>query len=148
MEWIPLWIGIGWMNFNRRHKNLSGILVRYIRRHRGLYFALKTIFIPPPFWKWCFPLSPFVIFLLLLWPFSLNSSLFHIYFPLLLPLFLLSSPFFHFLSPFLLFLLHFPLFSLPLFVFYIPKWKLADISLGGGGRYFPIYRPWEETVGE
>jgi hypothetical protein len=42
-----------------------------------------------------------------LWPFSLNSSLFCIYFTLLLSLFSFSFPFFLFLFPFFLFLLHF-----------------------------------------
>jgi hypothetical protein len=50
----------------------------------GLYFGLKTIFIPP-FWKWYFfPLSRYVAFDPS-WLFCLNSSLFGYYFTILLP---------------------------------------------------------------
>jgi hypothetical protein len=55
---------------------------------RGLYFGLKTIFIPPPLLKNdIFSPLRHVIFRLPSWPFYLNSSLFCIYFTLLLLLF-------------------------------------------------------------
>ncbi len=74
---------------------------------------------------------------LLSWPFYLNSSLFCIYFTLLLPLFSFSFPFlfhspFSFHSPFFsfpflfiplstFFFYIFPLFSLPIFIFFPPN---------------------------
>ncbi len=80
--------------------------------------GLGSIFIPPsPSEKDIFPPLTTCHFRLLLWPFTLNSSLFCIYFTLLLPLLPFSFPFFLFLSPFFLFLLRFPPFSLPLFIF-------------------------------
>ncbi len=111
---------------------------------RGLYFGPKTIFIPPPFWKWYFfPLSRHVVFRLPSWPFCLNSSLFCIHFTLFLPFSHFLSPFFIFLSPFFLFLLHFPPFSLPLFIFFPPNdigWYLFPPP-PGGGRIFQYIDP-------
>ncbi len=105
---------------------------------RGLYFGPKTIFIPPPFWKWYFfPLSRHVVFRLPSWPFCLNSSLFCNYFTLLLPLFSFSFPFLPFLSLFYLLLLHFPSFFSSPFSYFFPQMTSADISRGG--EYFPIY---------
>ncbi len=67
-----------------------------IKIHRGLYFGPKMIFIPP-FLKMIFFHSLAIChFRLPSWPFCLNSSLFCIYFTLLLPLF----SFFFTFSPF------------------------------------------------
>jgi hypothetical protein len=104
---------------------------------RGLYFNLKMILIPAPLSKnYIFPLLRYIIFVLLLSPFCLNSSLFCIYFTLLLPnsFFFFLSSFFFSISPF----------SLPLLIFF-PHRTSADIfsfPRGGGGGYFPIFRPW------
>ncbi len=125
--------------------HFQGILIWW-HKSRGLYFGPKTIFIPPPFWKWYFfPLLWHVIFRLPSWPFYLNSSLFCNYFTLLLPLFSFSFPFlpftFPFLSPFFLFLLHFPYFSLRLFIFFPPNdiaWYLPPQG-GGEGGIFPVF---------
>ncbi len=85
------------------------------------------------------PLGTFV-FWLLSCLFCLNSSLFSIYFTLLLHIFSFSFP----LSPF--FSLTFSLFSLPLCIFF-PWITSADIfpSLGGGG-YFSYIDPWAWPV--
>jgi hypothetical protein len=76
-------------------------------------------------------------------PFFPNSSLFCIYFTLLLPIFSFLSHFILFPSSFFLSLLHFPSFSFPLFIFFPPN-DTADIPPpreGGWEEYFPIYVP-------
>jgi hypothetical protein len=113
--------------------------------YRGLYFGPKTIFIPPPFWKWYFfPLSRHVVFRHPFLPFCL--------FALILPYFAFIWPFYfpfsHFLFPFSFF---FPLssFSFTLspflffaFSFFFPQMTSADIPpLGGDISWFPPYRP-------
>jgi hypothetical protein len=96
---------------------------------RGLYFALKTIFIPP-FPKMIFlPLSLHIILLLLSCPFCLICALFALilpYFAFNLPIFSFSSLVHPFSSPFLHFLLYF-LFSLSLLIFF-PQMTLADLQ--------------------
>ncbi len=104
----------------------------------SIFWSENDIYPPPLFWKlYSYPLLGHIIFWLLSWLFCLNSSLFCIYFTLLLP------PPSHFLSPFLFFLLHFSPFSLCLFIFFPPYdigWYFSPL---GGGGYFPIYRPLE-----
>ncbi len=95
-------------------------------------------------WKWYFsPSRDTLFFAFLPGPLCLNSSLFCIYFTLLLPLFSFSFPFLPFSFPVLPFFFYiFPLFSLPLFIFFPPNHiGLIFPPLGGSGRYFPIYRP-------
>jgi hypothetical protein len=83
---------------------------------RGIYFGMKTIFIPPPLLKMIFfpPLATR--------RFWLHQGLFALVFPILhyftLPFSNFLSPFFIFPFPLFLFLLHFPPFSLsPFFLF-------------------------------
>ncbi len=106
---------------------------------RGLYFGQKTIFIPPPptFWKLYFiPLSQHIVFRLPSWPFCFNSSLFCIYFTLLLPLFSFSFHFPPFSVPFLPFSFIFsPFFSSPFHIF-SPKWHLLICPPPPGGGVF------------
>jgi hypothetical protein len=110
--------------------------------NRGLYFGLKTIFIPSPLWKWYFPpprdasffdsyrglfvlILPYLAFILpFYFPFSYFLSSF----------FLFLSSFFLFLSPFFLFLLHFPLFSSPFHIF-SPKWHRLIFPPPGDGVF-------------
>ncbi len=113
---------------------------------RGLYFGLKTKFIPPSFLKWYFfPLSRHVVFPLPSWPFFLNSSLFCIYFTLLLPLFSFPFPFLLFSFPFLPFSFTFSPFFLFTFSYFFPQMTPADIP-PPRGRYFPIYGPLKGAV--
>ncbi len=84
---------------------------------RGLYLVQKLYLFPPPSENDIFPPSQSIVFLLLLWPFCLNSSLFYVYFTFSLPLSSFFFPFLPFSFPFFFFLLHFPLFSSPFHVF-------------------------------
>jgi hypothetical protein len=96
---------------------------------RDLYFDRDSIFIlPPPFPKMIFlPLLRHFVFLLLLCPFCLHSSLFCIYLPFYFRFSLFLSP----LSSFI--------FS-PIFLFLFST--SASISPPGeGGVFPPIYRP-------
>ncbi len=111
---------------------------------QGSIFPSKSdIYPPPPLLKMIFfsPLAtcrfstPIVAF------FFLNSSLFCIFFTLLLPLFSFSFPFFPFSFPFLPFSFTFsPFFSSPFHIF-SPKCHRLIFPPSGGGGYFPVYRP-------
>ncbi len=114
------------------------------QNHRGLYFGLKTIFIPPPpSENDIFSPSRDTSF------FDSYRGLFALilpYFAFLLPLFLpfshFLSPFFLFLSSFFLFLLHFPpFFSFPFHIFSPKRHRLIFFPPPQGGAYCPIYRP-------
>ncbi len=127
--------------YNGKH---NGVLLVFVFSCRGLYFHLKTIFIPP---------FPKMIF------FSPRKTLFfnsyRALFALILPYFFFFHLFYlltsHFLSfsfsllpvfPFYSFSLTLPPFSLPLSIFPPPQMPSADIfSPPRGGGYFPIYRP-------
>ncbi len=108
-----------------------------VHGNRGLYFGLKTIFIPPPFWKWYFfpsrDMSFFDFhrgFFALILPFLPFSFPF---LPFSFPFLPFSFPFLPFLSPFFLFRLHFLTFSHGLFIFFPPNdigWYYPP--LGGG----------------
>ncbi len=104
---------------------------------KGLYFGLKTIFIPPlP--KIIFSPSKHV-FWLLLCPFCLNSYLFCIYFTLLLSIFFtLSSLSFQFLNLSRTFSI---VFSSHFHTYFFLQMTSAKIPLPQGGGYFPKYRP-------
>jgi hypothetical protein len=80
-----------------------------------------------------------IVFLLLSFPFCLNSSLFCIYSTLLLPSFSFSFP----LSSFFLFYLHLFLFS---FSYFFLRWHWLIFLGGRGGGYFPIYRPLSDNI--
>ncbi len=111
---------------------------------RGLYFGPKTIFIPPPFWKWYFPPSQDRLF------FNSNYGLFALilpffcnYFTLLLPLFSCSFPFLPYSFPFLPFsFTFFPFFSSPFHIFSPKLHRLIFFPpLGGGGFSNTVYTP-------
>ncbi len=105
---------------------------------QGLYFGPKMIFIPPPpSENDIFLLSRHVIFHLPSWPFFLDSSLFCIYFTLLLPLFSFSSPF-SVLFSLSSFFLHFPTFSFHLFHIFSPKCHRLIFPREGGGVFSNI----------
>ncbi len=114
---------------------------------RGLYFGPKTIFIPPPLWKWYFfLLSRHVVFRLPLWSFCLTFSLFCNYFTLLLPLFPFSFPFLSFSFLFLPFSFTFSLFFSSPFQFFSPKWHWRYFTPpppGGRGGIFQNIDPWD-----
>ncbi len=113
----------------------SRIWTTISRLPRVLYFGPKTLFIPPPLWKWYFPPSLTRRFLTLLWPFCPNSTLFAFYSP--------------FTSPFLIFFPHtsFSFTFSSLFSSTFHTFPPNDISwylcTPRGEGYFPIHRPLE-----
>ncbi len=97
-----------------------------IMRFSNLYFDIKKVLF--------FPLSGLAVFFTPIIPILPNSSLFCIYFSLLLPIFSFSFTHFFsfsflFLFSFFLFLLHFPSYPLPRFIFF-PQTTSADIPPG------------------
>ncbi len=116
---------------------------------RGLYFGSKTIFIPPPFWKWYFSPSRDTsffhshcgLFSLILPYFAFTLTFyfpFSDFFPISSFFFSLSSFFFS-LSSFFFYI--FPPFPLPLFIFFPSNYIGWYSPTRGGEGYFPIYRP-------
>jgi hypothetical protein len=111
---------------------------------QGSIFRSENYIYSPSLLKMIF--SPFrdkSFILLPSWHFCIISSLFCIYFTLLLPLFSFSFTFLPILSPFFLCLLHFHPFSHSPFHIFPPNdlGCYSPLPLRGERGYFPVYRP-------